>query len=169
MNEDLEAAYFDWLCAKVLDHDNRAYLDLLVKLHREEFMWLLLMDENRAQDGRDLRKDFFRETFGEGDPEWLHIGCSVLEMLIALAKRAQFQTGTSTKSWFWEMIHNMGIVDPFITDREFGDFMHTFIWRLYEPNGKDGSIFPVLEKDVDMRKTELWYQLCFYIEENHLV
>lgn len=169
MRQDLEERYFQWLCAKVLDHSNVAYERLLKMLHREEFMWVVPMDENRAEDGKDLRQDFFREAFIERDPDWCHQPCSMLEMLIALAKRAEFQTDDPVKWWFWKFIDNMGFLDPWIDEQEFGDHMHIINWRLYGADGTGGGMFPLAEDFGDQRKTELWYQLCHFIEENQLI
>lgn len=170
MREDLEALYFDWLCTKVLDHSNSAYLRLLTMLHKEEFVWLVGMDENRAEDGRDLRRDFFRESGIERDSEWGNVSCSILEMLIALARRAEFQTDDSVKWWFWRIIENIGLNDPFIPEVPFGDAIHTLMWRLYDYDGMHGGMFPLIKHDFgDQRKVEIWYQLCHYIEDNQMI
>ena len=65
MNEPFEEAYFKWLCAKV-DHTNvptpsLTHWNLLRILHRNEFVWLLTGDDNRAEDGVDLRHAFLLE------------------------------------------------------------------------------------------------------------
>lgn len=169
MREDLEALYFDWLCAKVLDSDHAGYTTLLSMLHREKFVWLVSMDENRAEDGKDLRRDFFKESYIKKDHEWNNQECSVLEMLIALARRAEFQTNDSVVWWFWTFIRNLGLDNPGIDEHEFGDRMHVVLWRLYQCDGSDGGMFPLNGDFGDQRTTELWYQLCHFIEENQMV
>ena len=94
MDEPIESTYFNWLCAKVMQIENPTpsltYWNLLRELHNTEFVWLISGDDNRAADGLDLRLEFTREASLPPDPNWPYIGCSILEMFIALSSRAQF-------------------------------------------------------------------------------
>ena len=76
MTELLEDPYFEWLCAQVIRQETTpslTYERLLATLHATEFVWLVSGDDNRAEDGVELR-----------DPtERGHMPCSVLQMLIA--------------------------------------------------------------------------------------
>ena len=62
MEEPIENLYFNWLYTKVSDVKNQTpttkFDRLLILLHRTEFVWLLSGDDNRAEDGRDLRIEF---------------------------------------------------------------------------------------------------------------
>lgn len=170
MDEPLENLYFNWLCAKVLNlkpfHEPKEYLNLLRKLHRTEFVWMMSGDDNRAEDGKELRKEFILQAELPDDPEWrMLIGCSVLEMLIAFARRAEFQDGTSTPDWFWEFIRNLELDKQ--TDRKFNEeyvetVLDDFIWRTYSPDG-NGGLFPIQNPSADQRDIEVWYQFCEYL------
>lgn len=170
MKEPLENLYFNWLAAKVLNlrppSGSDTYWELLKKLHRTEFVWMISGDDNRAEDGKELRKEFILEADIPDDPEWrTAIGCSVLEMLIAFAKRAEFQTDDAFPLWFWEFIRNLGL--DRCTDSAFdGDFvdlaLEEFVWRTYQPNG-NGGLFPIHNPGDDQRGVEIWHQFCEYL------
>lgn len=166
MDEPIEGLYFNWLCAKVLSVEIPIYYELMRILYGTEFVWLVPGDQNRADDGLELREDFLRETTLYSDPEWFNSECSILEVLIAFAKRARFQTGTPTKEWFWEFLTNLGL-DEFRqvskTDRlVIDDILHDFVWRTYNSNGH-GGIFPLRWPKHDQREVEIWYQFTDYL------
>ncbi len=170
MDEPVENLYFNWLCAKVLNlkplRKSDTYWDLLRKLHRTEFVWTMSGDDNRSEDGKELRKEFILQADIPDDPEWrVFIGCSVLEMLIAFARRAEFQDDTPLPDWFWEFISNLGLDKQ--TDKVFDSelvemILDEFIWRTYSPNG-DGGLFPIGNPSDDQRNIEIWYQWCEYM------
>src|SRR5687767_12232310 len=111
MREPIENAYFSWLCAKVLpDPYTNIYTDLLLIMHRTEFVWdpHILGDRNRAEDGVELRRGFLLETGSYSEPEWESTPCSVLEMLYALAQIGEFETGQPVREWFWKFVQNLG-------------------------------------------------------------
>lgn len=172
MDEPIEDLYFNWLYAKVLDRPgttpNTRYQSLLYLLHTTEFVWTLSGDDNRAEEGKDLRRQFMREArVGRVDPEWLSMGCSVLEMLIAFARRAAFETEKPEQDWFWLMMENLGIDDiSEATYREnavrIGDVMHTLVWRTYDHLGR-GGLFPLSHSDNDQRDVQIWYQFAEYV------
>ena len=95
-SEPIEEVYFNWLYSKVAYMPNPTpsltFYTLFRDLHSTEFVWLISGDDNRAQDGLDLRREFFRESLIHQDPAWNDIGCSVLEMLIAFSRKAEFET-----------------------------------------------------------------------------
>src|SRR6478735_6515747 len=104
MSTPIEDAYFEWLCSKISDRGTSRYkyVELLRVLYQTEFFWIILGDDNRAQDGLDLRDAFLRAALIEEEPEWSSIMCSVLEMLVAFAYKADFQTEEGVSEWFWE-------------------------------------------------------------------
>lgn len=172
MNEPIENEYFNWLCAKVLERHGQMYYTLLGILHTTEFIWVIPMDANRAADGIELRSDFLRECFMKSDHIWYQEPCSVLEMLIALAKRASFQTDIPTKTWFWEMMSNLQL-DQFrqVMDQDvpiIKNIIHTFMTRDYDWHGY-GGLFPITITQNDQRDIEIWYQFNEYVMNNGLV
>jgi hypothetical protein len=170
MDEPVENLYFNWLCAKVLNlkplQNSDTYWELLRKLHRTEFVWTISGDDNRSEDGKELRTEFILQADIPDDPEWrITIGCSVLEMLIAFARRAEFQDQTPTPTWFWEFLTNLGLDEQ--TDHNFNSeyvemVLDDFIWRTYNPDGT-GGLFPIKNPSGDQRQIEIWYQFGEYL------
>lgn len=174
MDEPIESAYFNWLCNKVMYNDgprtpSNSHYRLFRELQNTEFLWTIdaPMDENRAADGLDLRHEFLIEARAEADPAWLNLGCSVLEMLLAFARRASFATGDSVKYWFWKFLDNLGLSDftdaSSVRSSEIENILERFIWRTYEYDGR-GGLFPLDNPQHDQRKVEIWYQFWEYLE-----
>ena len=168
MNGPLEKLYFKWLCAKVIQvkhpTPSLTYKKLLNCLHTTEFVWLVMCDDNRAMDGLELRVEFMYECDVPDNPEWRAQGCSVLEMLIAFSRRAEFDTEIPAKEWFWEFLDNLGLKNCNDADIELADveeILDTFIWRTYDANGY-GGLFPIEDTPNDQREIEIWYQFCEY-------
>lgn len=172
MQGPIEELYFNWLCAKVIDIHISNYWDLMTILHQTEYVWIVQGDLNREEDGRELREDFLRETFHARDESWLFEPCSVLEFLIAFAKRAQFQTDMPVQDWFWIFMRNLGLDEYRQVPREhvpvIEDILQTFLTRSYSPNG-DGGMFPLRRTNEDQRKVEIWYQFCEYLDDQGLM
>src|SRR5690606_21972367 len=115
MSEPLENLYFNWLCAKIIRVEvptpSLTYWKLLRVLHHTEFVWLIPGDDNRAEDGLELREEFLTESGLPNEPEWWDAACSILEMLIAFSRRCQYSTSHTAAFWFWQMIENLGLKD----------------------------------------------------------
>ena len=149
------------------------YRKLLCKLYDIPFRYFIGRDSNRAEDGLDLRYRFSYVNRYEDRARWIDDRpCSVLEMMIALAIRCEEsimddpQLGDRTGQWFWGMITNIGLGS--MTDDRFDseyveEKIDCFLNREYEPNGK-GGLFTVKNRDCDMRKVEIWYQLCYFLD-----
>lgn len=171
-NDSLDELYFDWLRAKVLPPRDQGYEDLLMLLHKTEFTWELLHDENRAKDGIELRYDFLRETNYPREQLWVELPCSVLEMLIGFAQRAAFLTDMPVREWFWRMIENLGLRQYRQIDEQDLPTIHRrldkFILRKYDRNG-NGGLFPMRQPKDDQRKVEVWYQFSDYVQAESLI
>ena len=174
-NEPIEEVYFNWLYNKVAFLMNPTpsltFYKLLRDFHNIEFLWTIAQDSNRAQDGLDIRKEFFRESFLDKNVYWQNIGCSVLEMLIALSRRAEFNTDTSARDWFWIFIENLGLSEcndasDEVTEKA-SEIIDAFIWRKYSGNGV-GGLFPLRHPQQNQRKLEIWYQFHSYLNENDI-
>lgn len=171
MERPIDEPYFNWLAAKVTIGDplSQSYWHLLHILYETEFVWNVLGDDNRAEDGRDLRLEFLRESRLDNDRVWFEVGCSVLEMLIALSRRVEFQTDTSAPDWMWIFITNLGLAeyndDNISNDGEIMEILYNFIWRTYEYDG-EGGLFPLRNPPEDQRKVEIWYQFSAYLDEH---
>lgn len=171
-------SYFDWLVMTVAPHyyQREKYSELLFVLYRTEFYWTIARDRNRAIDGLDLRGKYERDTGEYCDAEG---GCSVLEMLIALAIRCEKELmydpelGDRTDLWFWMMIENLGLDEfdsgiyedsPAFFEEEIQYILERFMDRKYGKNG-EFCAFPISFFDPNFRKMELAYQLNYFIKE----
>ncbi|HOA03649.1 MAG TPA: hypothetical protein PKI27_15170 [Dermatophilaceae bacterium] len=165
-------AYLRWLYGQVasvrLKNPNRTYWSLLRLLYTTEFVWFVPNDDNRAEDGRELRYEFIEETgIAHLDDEWLALNCSMLEMLIALSRRLAFEADGQARAWFWHLLHNLEIdnytdaVAPF-PERRINNVLDTVIWRTYREDGR-GGLFPLKRAHENQKKVEIWYQLAAYL------
>lgn len=175
MSDQLDQPYFEWLYSLInpLNQKNphRTYWKLFRCLYSTMFTWSVPNDDNRVEDGRDLRIKFLDERqipLEDVDPDWLEMECSFLEMLIGLSERASFITSEDKSHWFWTLLKNIGL-------RQFNDSRHIpksvqatldcVVQRKYSWNGS-GGLFPLKHADRDQTGVELWYQLHAYIAEH---
>jgi len=176
--ERINQEYFAWMYDLVCEKQRRrSWRKLLLFLHEHEFVYILDMDANRANDGVDLRSRFFAckrncdrldmEAFMADRP------CSILEMMVALAVRCEEHImfdpsiGDRTGVWFWSMIQNLGLsaMDDTMFDEAFTERILTkFLKREYEPDG-EGGLFLVEHPRKDLRTVEIWYQMMGYLYE----
>ena len=169
-------AYFCWLIGLIGDsYIEENYRKLLGKLYFTDFYYELDFDKNRAADGLFLRRKYFRETGMSADETR---PCSVLEMMIALAKDAEEDImhdpdyGDRTGRWFWVMLENLGLdqeTDLRFSEARVNQILDVFMHHRYAPDGRFGGMFPVRKCCRDLRKTDLWWQLNAYFEENYPV
>ncbi len=173
MHEPLDERYLVWLYGLVADPEledpSQTYWKLLKQLYTKEFVWIIPNDDNRMEDGKDLRVEFIRE---EGlvlvDPDWLNLGCSVLELVIGLSRRLAFDLDGEPAYWFWQLIDNLGLGryndKSRLMRKRIDAILDNLIFRQYRYNG-DGGFFPLKYAKEDQRRVELWYQLCAYVLE----
>lgn len=177
MDEPIEEVYFNWLYSKVASVDvtptpSLTWVTLIRDLHNTEFAWLITGDDNRAEEGLDLRVEFFRESGLDQDSPWSSVPCSVLEMMIAFSRRASFASELSPREWFWIFLENLGVAE--YSDNRLGisqivnEVLDPFIWRTYDTHG-NGGMFPLNEPEHDQTTVELWYQFCEYVVENDII
>lgn len=165
-----DESYLEFLCSLIGAADDPGYLLLAKDLHDIPFRWILDRDENRAEDGLLLRSDYDGMFNPSGS-------CSVLEMLIGLAQRVDFELddcmGASImEECFWSMIENLGL--DICIDEEYGQTWNTefveervnrFMDRTYDYSGY-GGLFPLLNPTRDQREVEIWYQMSAYLREH---
>ena len=176
MDEPIESLYFNWLVAKVTDPHARTpsqtYWKLLRELHSNEFVWHVARDDNRAEDGVNLRGEFLTQMRMEADPVWFNVGCSVFEMIYALCRQAAYQDDRHPYEWFWEIMENMGLADlsdaSSIRPEDVADACERLVWRTYDRNGR-GGMFPLQNPRFDQRRVEIWYQMEEYLGEREFV
>lgn len=172
MQEPLDELYLKWLYSHIgsvrVRNPTRTYWSLARLLFLKEFVWFIPNDDNRVEDGRSLRRQFLDE---EGiyleDPEWIRMGCSMLEMLIGLARRLEFLTDGPVDKWFWKMLENIGIDkenDRIFSHEDVEEAIDAVIWRTYDASGQ-GGLFPLRWPEHDQTEVELWYQLNAFVIE----
>lgn len=167
--------YFEWLWNFTKCRGHSQNRKIITLLHNIEFRYSIPMDANREEDGIDLRYRFITEV---GIPKnyqevcaYLDGPCSVLEMMIALAIRCEESImddpdiGDRTSEWFWLMMKNLGL--DYMNDRKFDrdiaeEKISIFLDRRYKRNG-EGGLF-VVNGRRDLRKVEIWYQMCWYLD-----
>lgn len=175
MNTPLDDLYLEWLYGHVAMVDKtdpaKTYWHLLRILYQKEFVWTVPNDDNRVEDGRDLRVQFLHTLPTNQDnypEEWVNLPCSMLEMLIGLSIRLAFQADGRALIWFWHLCRNINInqyddLTP-IPEKEVDAILDTVIWRTYSADGH-GGLFPLNDAKRDQRKIEIWYQLSAYLLE----
>lgn len=167
--------YFEWLWNFTKCRGHSQNRKIITLLHNIEFRYSIPMDANREEDGIDLRYRFITEV---GIPKnyqevygYLDGPCSVLEMMIALAIRCEESImddpdiGDRTSEWFWLMMKNLGL--DYMSDRKFDrdiaeEKISIFLDRRYKRNG-EGGLF-IVNGRRDLRKVEIWYQMCWYLD-----
>lgn len=175
---ELNSLYFHWMCRLVCKGrypQHPPYQKLLKQLHTFIFVPRLAMDENRAADGTDLR---YRYGYEKGlDAAVISMiddrPCSMLEMMVALSLRCEEgimydpDYGDRTGEWFWNMVESLGLIDM-TDDRYDEEFVADILKRLevgdYGSDGR-GGLFYIPGTPKDMRNAEIWYQMCWYLDE----
>ena len=175
---ELQKSYFNWMYRLVCKPEytgDLSYRELLLYLHDRDFIALMERDQNRVEDGINLRYNFGYEkhidnviiaTLLDNRP------CSVLEMLVALAIRCEAMMnkpdlGDRTGRWFWEMLASLGLEDM---DDEVFNWVDTeyileiFMKREYHPDGR-GGLFTIKNCKRDLRDVEIWYQMGWHLNE----
>ena len=171
--------YFNWLSDLAYGEGvirGSSFDKLLTHLHNTEFIFIHPNDQNRAEDGVNLRYRFALFGGYEDRTDYvldiLYGPCSVLEMIVALAVRCEENItddpniGDRTSQWVWGMIRNLGLgsmIDNRFDEKFVDDALNRFLNREYEPNGK-GGLFTIDHNGRDLRNVEIWCQLCWYLD-----
>lgn len=179
IRNEVKDAYLEWLLEIVCEgkYARRVhYRKLFKRLQETEFTYSIPMDADRAEDGIELRDRFgdlhsddyemIKDCLGDGP-------CSLLEMMVALSVRCEAHImgdpdiGDRTGVWFWAMITNLGLEQ--MNDFHFNnDIFEVIVSRLlnreYERNG-EGGLFTVRRRSDDLRNVDIWYQMCWYLNE----
>jgi len=165
---NIQNDYFPWLISQINipPRGNTTYNGMLSMLYDAEFIWILSGDDNRLQDGVDLRHEFLNHTKNK---EIENRPISVLEVLIALSRRVSWITTESPEKWAWQLIKNLRLhkaSDPLTSRKESNveDTIEILIWRMYEYDGR-GGFFPLQYPKEDQTRKEIWDQMNAYVNE----
>jgi len=170
--------YFDWLCDIVHANEQTLYWnDILWELYNTNFVVVIKRDNNRVDDAYALRDEFMYGHSGH-QSDFLDTPPSLLEVLIALARRGEIEImhdpelGDRTPKWFWTMLFNLGL-DEFAymgalndpeNDLKMAKIVDNFMYKKHSRDG-NGGIFLAKSGQIDMRKEELWNQMCYYFDQ----
>ncbi len=177
-NGTIDDLYFEWLYGQIAAVTNRnparSYWSLARQLYTTEFTWFIPNDDNRAEDGKELRIEFLDLSNVSVTQDWMELNCSMLEMLIALARRASFETGLEPLWWFWKLMDNMelknytDITYNVAVTQDVQEKLERVCQRTYRKNGR-GGLFPLSHTNKDQTEVELWYQMATYLLEEQYV
>ena len=178
----LESEYYEWIVGLAADlcMEYGSYERLFGYLYSKEFFSDVGNDRNRIEDGKELRLRFLNacshgngragQRSGEGG---LDFPCSMLEMMVALAIRCEEHIigdpgdEDSAGQWLYTMLENLhlaGETDTVFDEGYTRERIDIFLSHAYSRNG-DGGLFSIKNSRRDMRKVEIWYQMCWYLDE----
>lgn len=164
--------YQNWL-RDLVEKPSPFYQILFDMAWETPYEWFVPNDDNRAEDGLNLRNRFELET----SIKLPNLGdCRMLEFLIALAIRMneatyQYDDPNKIAYWFWQLVSNMHMdrFDDFYSYYRIRDDIAEGFERLnarkYHYDGSNGGLFPLENPVEDQREVEIWYQMMAYLQE----
>jgi len=173
--------YLDFL-KKIVGREEQYGL-LIDRLYEIEFYSVLPMDNNRLMDGRVLRDEYLmNERSLHGASHLPDFPCTVLEMMIGVARRLEFEVyggpfDRPIGEWFWELVKNLELEWCDNESIEYDGYnlidfaINQLVSREYKANG-GGGLFPLRRKVPhgegagDQKRVEIWYQMNSWIMEN---
>lgn len=186
-NNTLKDDYFSWLYGLVKGKPSR--VKLCKELYLKKFRWFVHNDDNRCEDGLNLRDIFVEEN--DLDESHLEVNyflkgeCTVLEVMVALAQRMNDlmydlndTQNDKTPRFFLEMLTNLGLAE--FTDNstrddrlgpgqeaEVDEVLEVLMDRTYGVDGR-GGLFPLKKRHrEDQSKVEIYYQMMYWLDENY--
>lgn len=177
--DEYDAQYLDWLYSRVEDPDAQKGLShwmLIRKLFCTMFEWTKSSDINRAMDGKYLRRHFEleeltnAEIFSDSYKNWLDQPCSMLEMIIGVAKRLSIVIDSPLPTCFWSIIRNLDLLqfhDDSYFEIEVSARLQKFMNRDYDEDGT-GGLFPIRNPMKDQRDLDILDQMNNYVIERFL-
>ena len=174
--EELWDDYFQYLIWRCGLQRMTKLTDVFAILHNIPFTYILERDDNREEDGCDLRNEYNipSEFSVEMEEAFFAHWCSVFEMLIGLAIRVDDEfigdpADEHPEDFFIEMLENLGLtkfVGRRYREQDVIKIVQRWLDRQFDKDGR-GSPFPVHHDHRDQRKIEIWDQMNSYISENY--
>ena len=168
---ELDSYYLLWLYTQIdnkTDMQSADYTRLMRAMYETEFTWSVDFDANRAEDGKQFRRDFALDRNINHIPShWAEMPCSFLELVFGLADRMAMMLDMPIGKCFWHLLENAELSDQ--SNENFDslyveDKIFEIIDRVYEYNG-EGGFFPLNTPPTDQTKVELLYQMYSYVQE----
>ena len=164
--------YYSFLINKVYSHNPLGYEKLLSLLFDTPFIPIMDMDNNRAEDGENMRYLYSIDQYQVYPRRFINSAlnelgeCNMLELMIGLAERVAVHIIGDTKDLFWEMVYSLGLSrynNNNYDEASVRYILDRFMAREYGPDG-NGSLFYIKGYKGDMRKLEIWYQVFAYLD-----
>ena len=156
---DITSDYYIWLTDGMEDLDQEGLLSFLFHV---EYTYLIPNDRHRELDGLNLRREYCEEEEVRGEP-MDYIPCSVLEMMLALAKRIEVDVlDEPNLNLFYRMLDNLSLTST--RSDQWESIIFLWLERRFSREGV-GSPFPLNRSYCDERREELWSQCMHWLEE----
>lgn len=149
------------------------YRSLCSQLLDTRYIYFVGNDSNRAEDGMVMRDEYERKYGTVND---ILDECTLLEMFVKLAMRCDDDVmfdpefGDRTGEWFWNFLDNLRLTkydDRHYDEDAVNDILDDFNNRHYGKYGGKGCAFLVKKPLNDMRVTEIWYQMLWWLNESY--
>lgn len=148
--------YFKWLMQSA--GIPKTYETVCELLFTTDYIWLIDIDEDRAEDGITLRYRYGDEHGYNSMFDIMDSPCSCLEMILALAKRQGIIFNDEDDIWNWvgPMFDSLGL-SPGIDYEDALFKISRWLNRKFYPDGR-GGLFTIHNCDKDLRKVDYWTQ-----------
>lgn len=184
MDSVLTETYFTWLASEAFNiaSERREYEGVLRELHDIPFYWTIVSDDNRAGDAMSFRQyEFLHFYEGTEDMDqvalgqWATASPSVLEILLAMARRWHYFFEGDVSFYFGHLFRNMefyrypGRHLTGGTRAEVRRRVDIWLSRQFQPDGA-GSPLPLsaalFHGLPDMRTVDIWSHMNAYSAEH---
>ena len=144
--------------------DGYGYEDMLKVLYKTPFEAKVKTDSNLLVSAREFREERTRITDYPGN---------CFEVLVQMAIDMDdilydSKHGTRVDQWFWIFMDNMGLTNYDNNDFDYdavARIVDSFNRRKYKVSGEGGPC-PLNRPTKNLRKTDYWYQINMYVNEN---
>ncbi len=168
--------YTSFLMNKVATPDSSRYLCLLTELNKIEFHYIMETDKNRSLEALKFRNEFVSLTNSQAIYAIMPGPATVLEVLIAMAERADDvmydpAVGKRPSQWFWLFIHNLGL--DYLVDANWTFDANNYIFvtvtkwmdRRFTPDGI-GTPYPIPGCRANLQEVPIWDAMNWYLADN---
>lgn len=177
--DPLTKEYFRWMYDQVVQVNDpqglSSYWVVCARMMDFSFRDLVEHDSNRIAEATILRDEFLstkKYVYPHDRNDLLFPDATIFEVLVALARRANFMVEMDLYKWFQLFLRNLGLDrynDWYCSSHFIGNIdriLDRFNSRTYKPNGHHGGLFPLAHPVRDQREVELWYQMAAFMTEN---
>lgn len=163
MNRFNHDSYFSGLYRTVFGN-NQEWYDVMMDLNEIDFRWdpSIKYDENRAEDGLQLRRDFLFTAGHAGDFQGIdEVPASFFEVYVGLGKKMAHLLDRDLPTTMVYLLA-IGPFETYLDRDEVFAIAERVMDRDYEYDGH-GGLFPLRNPPRDQRLVELLYQLNLHV------